>query len=131
MQHYIVSAYLVKRALADYYVRSLVFDNHPWASLGVIQHSVAAFRGFVQRERHFVCQHFTWVSLVLDEETDEVLPHPFLGREADVASSNCVKHVCLAVAFRQPQWGRWQVQFLHNSCITQFKDTIKRAKMQI
>lgn len=84
---HVVAAYLTKRLLRDGDVRSLVFQDHDRVGLMVVKHAVASFARPVKIQRDFVAHEGGWVTFVLDEEMYEMLPNPFLGREADESAS--------------------------------------------
>ena len=89
----VVGARLSERRCGDGDGGRFIFYDYPRASsLPMIEHGVAAPRHAADHHRHFVGKQPMRIVLVGDKKVREMLAHPLLGREADVAAAQKVKH---------------------------------------
>ena len=84
MEQKIIYRYLVEYLLGDGNVGRLVFDNHSGAQLAAIEHAVGTQRLVAAFQLNLVGDEGCWVALVFYQEVNEVLAHPFFGRDGYV-----------------------------------------------
>ena len=87
LQNNIIPGYLVKNLGCDLYARSFILHDHQGLSLSVEQNRIATLGSSVQTNGYFIAQQCARVSLVSDQEVDEMLAHPFFGSQRYVFSA--------------------------------------------
>lgn len=88
-------------------VGSLVFHNHPRPHLSAVEHGVGAQMLAADGELHLVGKQRGRVAKVVDEVVDEVLAHPFLWREGNVAAAKRVENLHPLTRARQSYFEGW------------------------
>lgn len=99
MHDNVIARNLVERVLAELDGRSLIFHYHAWPGVEVVEYGVATSGCAVQGEGNLILQLSLRIPLVLNKVMHEMLAHPFLGCEADVAAAQGVKHGGMAIVF--------------------------------
>lgn len=91
-QHHVVTGNLVENFLGDFYLGSLVFHNHPGGEVTPVKHRVTAFLCTVQLYLHLICHQCLRIAFVSKKKVDEVLPHPFFGRQGDITTADYIEN---------------------------------------
>ena len=107
VQQHVVSRYLVEHPLGQGYCRRLVFDYHYRSRCLVVKHAVAAELLVAGTKFNLVGEQGRRITLVADKEVDEMLAHPFLGRQADVFPPQSIENVRLVAAARDFYFVLW------------------------
>lgn len=109
--HHIIPPDLVKHLLRNADVRSLVFHNHPWLELSVINHRVATSRHTVQVQLYLVPHQRSAEALFRHQEMHEMLANPLLWSQRHIALSQHVEHLRHAVHLCRPKFAGGQVEW--------------------
>ena len=107
VEQHVVGGNLVEHALRYLHRRRLVLDNHARPQLPVVEHAVGSEPLAAYGERNLVGHERGGVALVAYEPVDEVLAHPFLGRESHVAAAQNVEDARMLLGARQLYLKRW------------------------
>lgn len=91
-QHHVVAGNLVENLLGDFYFGRLVFHNHPGGEVTPIKHRITAFLCTIQLYLHFICHKRLRIPLVSKKKVDEVLPHPFFGRQSNITTTDYIEN---------------------------------------
>jgi hypothetical protein len=109
----IVSAYLLEDLLSDVDIGRLVLDNHQWLSLFAIDNRVATLLRAVQGDGHLVANALCRIAFLTNQEVDELLPNPFLGRQSHIFAPQNVKNMRLPGLCRDLKLSFRKVKYLH------------------
>ena len=97
VQQHVVHGDLVEHPLRKLHRGGFVFHNHDGLRRLVIQHAVASQALVASAKLHLVGHERRWIAFTVGKEMDEMLAHPFLRRQTDVAPPQGVENVRLAV----------------------------------
>ena len=112
-EHGVVGANLIEHFLRYGYCRRFVLHNHARLHVGGVEHTVAATPHAVERERYLVGQQRLGVALVVNKVMDEVLAHPFLGRDGHETAAQDVENARLSLTHLNICVERGQVYLKH------------------
>ena len=79
-------------------MRSLVLNNHQRRAVAAEHDAVATAGSVIQAQRHLVAKQSGRVALVMHKKVDEMLAHPFLRRQAHIASAQDIEHLSATVS---------------------------------
>ena len=109
----VVGGNLLEYLLCEFYVRSLVLNDHTRTKLAVVEHAVAPETLVADREFHLVGEQSLGVGLVFDEKVGEMLSHPLFGSERHIAAAEKIEDCESSVSPSDAYLLLWQIQFLH------------------
>ena len=109
--HHVVPPDLVEHLLRNADVWPLVFHNHPWLELSVINHRVASSRHAVQVQLYLVPHQRSAEALLRHQEMHEMLANPLLWCQRHIALSQHVEHLRHAVHLCRPKFAGGQVEW--------------------
>ena len=91
-QHHVVTGNLVENLLGDFYFGRLVFTIIRAVKVAPIEHCITAFLCTVQLYLHLICHKRLRIPLVSKKKVDEVLPHPFFGRQSNITTTDYIEN---------------------------------------
>ena len=109
----IVSGNLLKHLWRNTHRGSLVFHNHAWMKVAVVENAVATEAFAANGQFDLVGEQSFGIAFVFDKIMDEVLPHPLFRSECHVAPPKKIEYRQLAVVAFDPNFVSGQIQFLH------------------
>ena len=81
LEHEVVAGRLLKDGLVHLDARSLAFHHRDRSPVTRMHHDVRPFRQLVQHQGAFNCDQRRRAAAIMHQVVDEVLAHPFLGRQ--------------------------------------------------
>ena len=114
LQYGVVADNLIERRLRYFHLRGFVFDDDERPTFGIVDERVATAFAAVLQQRNFIAHTTRRIAFFVYQISNEVLPHPFFGRERDITLAQGVEYRGLAVLLFQTERICRQIQGYHS-----------------
>lgn len=113
----VVPRNLVKYLLLERNVRCLAFDQQKRLARAVVHQKIGSFLHLIQHQPAFSPNQRFGITVLVNQQMDHVLPHPFFGRDSHVLLPQHIEDIGFPLNLLNFVIKFWQVQRLHLSKI--------------